>query len=148
MNRLTALLTGIWLGMQIMAGYVAGPILFEQLERQTAGNIAGTLFAVNNWLGLAAWLFAWFAANGRSSGYDRQTRSIAPKFIVVLLVLTAANQFLLAPAVTAHKNGTENWLLSLIGGSFGMWHGVSNMVYLACTLIGFGLLLRYLRFDK
>ena len=27
MNRLCALLTGLWLGMQIMAGYVAPPIL-------------------------------------------------------------------------------------------------------------------------
>ena len=34
MNRLCALLTGLWLGMQIMAGYVAAPILFERLGKQ------------------------------------------------------------------------------------------------------------------
>ena len=91
MNRLTALLTGVWLGMQIMAGYVAGPILFEQIGRQAAGNIAGTLFAVNNWFGMAAWLLAWFAVGTRRErGFGHGGRSIAPKFIILLLALLAA----------------------------------------------------------
>ena len=149
MNRLTALLTGVWLGMQIMAGYVVGPILFEQIGRQAAGTIAGTLFAVNNWFGIAAWLLAWFAVGTRRErGFGHGGRSIAPKFIILLLALLAANQFLFAPVIAAHKTGASHWLLSLAGGSFGMWHGVSSVIYLVCTLIGAGLLLRYLSFDK
>lgn len=33
MNRLCALLTSLWLGMQVMAGYIAAPILFERLGK-------------------------------------------------------------------------------------------------------------------
>ena len=38
MNRLCALLTGLWLGMQIMAGYVAAPILFETAWQAGSGE--------------------------------------------------------------------------------------------------------------
>ena len=71
MNRLTALLTGAWLGMQIMAAYAAG-ILFERIDRQAAGDIAGVLFATVNYCGLAVWLLAWFAAkNRRAHGFSQ-----------------------------------------------------------------------------
>ena len=66
----------------------------------------------------------------------------------LLLTLLAANQFLIAPVIAAHKAGTGNWLLSLAGGSFGIWHGISSLIYLACGLIGAGLLLRYLSFNR
>ncbi|EGF11373.1 TPA: DUF4149 domain-containing protein [Neisseria bacilliformis] len=148
MNRLTALLTGAWLGMQIMAAYAAG-ILFERIGRQDAGDIAGVLFATVNYCGLAVWLLAWFATkNRRAHGFGRAERSIAPKFNLLLLALLAANQFLIAPVIAAHKAGTGNWLLSLAGGSFGIWHGTSSLIYLACGLIGAGLLLRYLSFNR
>ncbi|WP_342345879.1 DUF4149 domain-containing protein [Kingella potus] len=107
------------------------------------------LFATANYFGLAVWLLAWFAAKSRRPhGFGRNERSIAPKFIAVLLLLLAANQFLLAPVIAAHKAGTSNWLLSLAGGSFGIWHGTSSMIYLVCGLIGAGLLLRYLSFNR
>ena len=145
MNRLTALLTGAWLGMQIMAAYAAG-ILFERIGRQDAGDIAGVLFATVNYCGLAVWLLAWFATkNRRAHGFGRAERS---KFNLLLLALLAANQFLIAPVIAAHKAGTGNWLLSLAGGSFGIWHGTSSLIYLACGLIGAGLLLRYLSFNR
>ena len=73
---------------------------------------------------------------------------VAPKFIILLLLLTASNQFLISPVIAAHKAGTENWLLSLLGGSFGMWHGISSIIYLVCSVLGLGLLWRYLKFEN
>ena len=147
MNRLCALLTGLWLGMQIMAGYVAAPILFEQLGKQEAGNIAGVLFSINNYFGLLAWIVAWLVVRSERNRSLSDNGKVAPKFIILLLLLTASNQFLISPVIAAHKTGTENWLLSLLGGSFGMWHGISSIIYLVCSVLGLGLLWRYLKFE-
>lgn len=147
MNRLCALLTSLWLGMQVMAGYVAAPILFEQLGKQEAGNIAGILFSINNYFCLLAWTVAWLVVRSNQNRSLNNNGKVAPKFIILLLLLTASNQFLISPVIAAHKTGTENWLLSLLGGSFGMWHGISSIIYLVCSVLGLGLLWRYLKFE-
>ena len=148
MNRLCALLTSLWLGMQVMAGYIAAPILFERLGKQEAGNIAGMLFSINNYFGLLAWTVAWLVVRSNRNRSFSDNCKAAPKFIILLLLLTASNQFLISPVIAAHKTGTANWLLSLLGGSFGMWHGISSIMYLVCSFLGLGLLLRYLKFAK
>ena len=148
MNRLCALLTSLWLGMQVMAGYVATPILFERLGKQEAGNIAGVLFSINNYFGLLAWTMAWLVVRSNQNRSLNNNGKVAPKFIILLLLLTASNQFLISPVIAAHKTGTANWLLSLLGGSFGMWHGISSIIYLVCSILGLGLLWRYLKFEN
>ena len=147
MNRSCALLTSLWLGMQVMAGYVAAPILFERLGKQEAGNIAGVLFSINNYFGLLAWIVAWLVVRSNQNRSFSDNGKVAPKFIILLLLLTASNQFLISPVIAAHKTGTANWLLSLLGGSFGMWHGISSIIYLVCSVLGLGLLWRYLKFE-
>ncbi len=55
----------LWLGMQIMAGYIVAPVLFKMLPKMQAGEIAGVLFDILSWSGLAVWgavLAAAFAA--------------------------------------------------------------------------------------
>ena len=136
MNRLCALLTSLWLGMQVMAGYIAAPILFERLGKQEAGNIAGMLFSINNYFGLLAWTVAWLVVRSNRNRSFSDNCKAAPKFIILLLLLTASNQFLISPVIAAHKTGTANWLLSLLGGSFGMWHGISSIIYLVCSVLG------------
>ena len=148
MNRLCALLTSLWLGMQVMAGYVAAPILFERLGKQEAGNIAGVLFSINNYFGLLAWIVAWLVVRSSQNRSLNNNDKVAPKFIILLLLLTASNQVLISPVIAAHKTGTANWLLSLLGGSFGMWHGISSIIYLVCSVLGLGLLWRYLKFEN
>ena len=148
MNRLCALLTSLWLGMQVMAGYIAAPILFERLGKQEAGNIAGMLFSINNYFGLLAWTVAWLVVRSNRNRSFSDNCKAAPKFIILLLLLTASNQFLISPVIAAHKTGTANWLLSLLGGSFGMLHGISRIIYLVCSVLGLGLLWRYLKFEN
>ncbi|EMS6712452.1 DUF4149 domain-containing protein [Neisseria gonorrhoeae] len=111
----------LWLGMQIMAGYIAAPVLFKMLPKMQAGEIAGVLFDILSWSGLAVWgtvLAAAFAA-----------------LLLFLLSALAANQFLVTPVIEALKYGHENWLLSVAGGSFGMWHGISSMTFMATALL-------------
>lgn len=112
----------LWLGMQIMAGYIVAPVLFKMLPKMQAGEIASVLS------GLAVWgavLAAAFAALTR-----RQTA-----LLLFLLSALAANRFLITPVIEALKYGHENWLLSFVGGSFGMWHGISSIVFMATALL-------------
>ncbi|EOG0928586.1 DUF4149 domain-containing protein, partial [Neisseria gonorrhoeae] len=55
--------------------------------------------------------------------------------LLFLLSALAANQFLVTPVIEALKYGHENWLLSVAGGSFGMWHGISSMTFMATALL-------------
>lgn len=134
MRRLAALLAGIWLGMQIGFGYVAAPVLFARLERLQAGNLAGSLFHVVNWLGLLTWLLVWLLWRADNRRRYRPARS--HRWAVVLLALTAFNEWLMTPVIEALKTGGSHWLHNLLGGGFGIWHGMSAMVYLAATLLG------------
>ncbi|MCL6038196.1 DUF4149 domain-containing protein [Neisseria meningitidis] len=118
----------LWLGMQIMAGYIVAPVLFKMLPKMQAGEIAGVLFDILSWSGLAVWgavLAAAFAALTR-----RQTA-----LLLFLLSALAANRFLITPVIEALKYRHENWLLSFVGGSFGMWHGISSIVFMATALL-------------
>lgn len=118
----------LWLGMQIMAGYIVAPVLFKMLPKMQAGEIASVLFDILSWSGLAVWgavLAAAFAALTR-----RQTA-----LLLFLLSALAANRFLITPVIEALKYGYENWLLSFVGGSFGMWHGISSIVFMATALL-------------
>lgn len=118
----------LWLGMQIMAGYIVAPVLFKMLPKMQAGEIASVLFDILSWSGLAVWgavLAAAFAALTR-----RQTA-----LLLFLLSALAANRFLITPVIEALKYGHEKWLLSFVGGSFGMWHGISSIVFMATALL-------------
>ena len=43
-----------WVGGMLAIGYIAAPVLFAQLaDRTMAGNLAGAMFSVTAWVGLA-----------------------------------------------------------------------------------------------
>ncbi len=139
LERLAGLLAGVWLGAQLTVGYVVAPVLFGHLPKAEAGDIAGVLFYVVTYIGLAAWLLVWA---GR-----RKTGGRATAAVKLLLVLLLLNQFAVTPVIQALKTDSSNWLLSLAGGSFGVWHGISSLIYLLCSLLGVALVWRLNRFE-
>lgn len=145
MKKLAGVLAAAWLGLQLGVGYLVAPVLFQNLERVKAGELAGVLFAVTAYIGLAVWLLVYFA--GRQEAKRAHGRSHTGKWIWLLLALLAVNQFLVTPVIEAHKTGTANWLLTLLGGSFGRWHGVSTVIYMVCSLLGLGLVFRLVKME-
>ncbi|WP_037586085.1 DUF4149 domain-containing protein [Stenoxybacter acetivorans] len=138
-QRALAILTGIWLGAQLIVGYVVAPILFQHLPKMTAGNLAGELFTLLSYFGLAVWFgFVAFLSH-------RIQATAVRVLLAVLCLLIAANQWLITPVIEALKTQGQNWLLSWLGGNFGMWHGISAVVYLLVSLIGGYLVCRFLR---
>lgn len=145
MKKLAGVLAGAWLGLQLGVGYLVAPVLFQNLERMQAGALAGVLFTVTAYIGMFVWLLVYFT--GRSEQKRAYTRAHTGKWILLLLVLLAVNQFLITPVIEAHKTGTANWLLTLLGGSFGRWHGTSTIIYMVCSVLGLGLVFRLVKME-
>ena len=111
----------MWLGMQLTAGYVTAPILFRLLPKMQAGEIAGILFAITALCGLVIF--------GAAYAFFRRQLASLSWWILVLWLLLACNHLLVTPVIEAHKYGLDNWLLSLVGGTFGVWHGLSSIIF-------------------
>ena len=52
-SRLRQLAMTLWIGGQWLAGWGVAPILFARLDTQLAGELAGRVFTLVEWLGLA-----------------------------------------------------------------------------------------------
>ena len=117
----------MWLGMQLTAGYVTAPILFRLLPKMQAGEIAGISFAITALCGLVIF--------GAAYAFSRKQLASLSWWILVLWLLLACNHLLVTPVIEAHKYGLDNWLLSLVGGTFGVWHGLSSINFLICTIL-------------
>ncbi len=107
----------VWLGIQIAGGLI-----------MQAGEIAGILFHIISWLGLIIWGILFLT-------HTKILTRLQTILLCTLLLSVAINQFLIAPVIEALKYGYEDWLLSLLGGSFGMWHGISSIVFMATALL-------------
>ncbi len=107
----------VWLGIQIAGGLI-----------MQAGEIAGILFHIISWLGLIIWGILFLT-------HTKILTRLQTILLCTLLLSVAINQFLIAPVIDALKYGYEDWLLSLLGGSFGMWHGISSIVFMATALL-------------
>ena len=107
----------VWLGIQIAGGLI-----------MQAGEIAGILFHIISWLGLIIWGILFLT-------HTKILTRLQTILLCTLLLSVAINQFLIAPVIDALKYGYEVWLLSLLGGSFGMWHGISSIVFMATALL-------------
>ena len=131
MKTLLVILQALWLGAHIAVGYVVAPMLFHfasqgELSRVTAGNIAGELFHVVMYLGLLTAVLWWL--------FCRSVRQPS-QILNALIVLLALSEWVITPVIVAIKQKQSQWLYDLVGGSFGMWHGISSSVYLLITLL-------------
>ena len=108
----------LWAGsLWSLAAWVAPTLFYAQSDRHLAGVLTGRLFTIETYLGIAVALIA-LLLPGRS------------KFLKGYLAaaLLATNEWVLKRLMaTAHVRGTA------YGLTFGVWHGVSMLLYiLAC----------------
>ncbi len=109
----------LWTGsLWSLALWVAPTLFYAQSDRHLAGILAARLFSVETYLGCAVALLALFM--------PRRARFAGGYAAVALL---AVNEWALKPVMAlAHARG------AVAGLSFGAWHGVSAVVYLAACL--------------
>lgn len=130
------ILLTLWVGGLWTTGYLAIPTLFQALgDPRLAGEIAGKLFSVMNYVGLVCGtllLGAIILQGGR----------IWQLWIIIaMLVLAAIGEFALQPMIRMLKAATPGGFAegSPAAAHFAMLHGISSLLFLAASLLGLAL---------
>lgn len=131
-SALTAWIGGMW-----VVGYGVAPALFASLgDRQLAGQVAGRLFSLVGWIGLAAaaYLLVFLVARWRGGAFRRSVFWL----VLGLAGLVAAGQFGLQPLLAQLKADAlpRDVMESVLRDRFVAWHGVSSILYLIQSGVG------------
>ncbi len=124
---LERLLLTLWAGSLWVTGFMVAPVLFSVLEdRALAGTLAGELFGITAWIGLACGglLLALNGVNYRALNW----RGL---LLAGMLLLVAVGQFVLAPMIA----GLREQGLSATP-RFGQLHGLASVLYVITSLCG------------
>jgi len=124
----------IMLGLLLVPGYLAAPVLFQHAASQAqAGMLAGELFHIANRgvLLLAVAVAGFWLKQGGQGGWRWGG-------LVLLVILVAANEFALTPIMAEIKQAMGP--IDAVPKDdperlrFGMWHGISALIHLMATL--------------
>ena len=132
MERLGALLAGLWGGLLIGIGLVAAPAVFAVAERDGAGRAAGRMFSQEAHAGLALALLLFFLARRRArAAAAAGTGSVVSAEVLLVLgalFCTVAGHFALQPMMAAARAGQGAL-------AFGALHGLAAGFYALKTLL-------------
>ena len=141
-RHLAALSVTLWVGGMWMLGYVVVPVLFKTLpDRMLAGMIAGQLFTLLAYIGVACALYLLLyqlQQSGRAA-----LRRTAFRITAAMLLLVLIGQFVLQPILADLKVQALplDVMNSALATQFKTWHAVSGVIYLVQSLLGIALVL-------
>jgi len=141
-SALYSIAISVWVGSLLAIGFIAAPVLFTQLaDRSAAGNLAGVMFTVTAWVGLACGtyliLFVMFAKGWRA------LQSGVFWIVVLMLALTAAGHFGVQPILEQLRADAlpRRIMEGALRERFNTWHGVSTALYVVQSLLGIALVI-------
>ena len=132
-----ALALTLWVGALWAIGYIAAPVLFSSLDdRVLAGTLAGKLFAVVGWLGLACGAFLLLLLLLRQGA--AALKRLHFWLLVLMVLLAAAQLFGLQPLIAQLRSQSVPRELAeaAMKNRFATWHGVASVLYLVQSVIG------------
>ena len=120
----------LWVGSLWVTGFMVAPVLFASLDdRSLAGTLAGELFGITAWLGLACGAVLLLANRLRSAGVGWRAWVVA-----AMLALVCIGQFVLTPMIAelrmAGMAGTPR---------FGQLHGLASLLFVVTAVLGLSL---------
>lgn len=136
-DALQSIAVTLWVGGLWAVGYLVAPTLFRVLpERALAGMVAGRLFTLIAWVGIAcaAYLIVYrLARHGVQA-----LRQLAFWVTLVMLALVAAGEFGVQPILASLKDqaGAREVMESVLRDRFAAWHGVASVLYLIVSALG------------
>ena len=127
----------LWVSGILAIGYIAAPVLFASLgDRQLAGMVAGRLFAIIGWVGLAcsAYLLIFIVAGWGA----RFVKSSVFWLCFLMLLMSLVSQFGIQPLMAQLKADAlpREVMESVLRDRFVTWHGVSSILYLMQSMLG------------
>ena len=140
--RLNLIVVTLWVGALWMTGLTAY-VLFDSLQdKQLAGSLAGKLFNIVSYIGLAS---AFYLLIQRL--LDFGTSALKQRYfwaVVLMLLLILASHFGVQP-ILAHLKASampNDVMQSVFADRFKTWHGIASVAYLLQCLLGFVLVLK------
>ncbi len=128
------ILLTLWVGGLWITGYLVVPTLFATLDsRMMAGDLAGRIFTLTGWLGLACGALLLLSVLAQSAG--RWFKAWRVWVLVTMLSIVAIGLFVLQPQMQALK------AQGIVAGSvqaveFGRLHGVSSVLFMLNSILG------------
>lgn len=117
----------LYAGVLLIIGYMVAPQLFHDLDRETAGKVAGHLFHAANLAGL-------LLACTLAAFWMRKNAGVTRWGLLLLSALVLAiNEFLIRVHLLAIKAEMHSGHQAL-QQAFALWHGMSAGLHLAASL--------------
>ena len=117
----------LWVGSLWVVGFIVAPVLFAELDdRALAGSLAGVLFTLTSYLGLACGGVL-LVLNGF------RIKSVNWRMVVIagMLILVVIGQFVVTPMVAELRvQGLTDT------PRFGQLHGVASVLFLLSSVLG------------
>lgn len=126
---LDRVLIALWVGALWTVGFVVAPVLFAELDRHTAGSIAGILFHYLNFAGLV--IGGWLLLRNRLTSQA----TLPALLLTLMLLLILINEFGFAPEIAVLRE-TGFAVGSEAATRFGLLHGAASVLYLINALFG------------
>jgi len=142
LSRLNLIVITLWVGALWTTG-LSAYVLFDSLQdKQLAGSLAGKLFTVVSYIGMASGFYLLIQRL-----LDYGTGALKQGFfwaVFVMLLLVLAGHFGVQPILTQLKADAmpSDVMHSIFAERFGKWHGVASVAYLVECLLGFVLVLK------
>lgn len=142
MQKLSLIVVTLWVGALWMTGITAYTLFQKLGDKQLAGNLAGNLFEIVSYIGIASAIFLMIERLlSYSTGALKQSYFWAV-FFMFLLVL--AGHFGIQPLLAQFKASAmpADVMQSVFAERFRTWHGIASVAYLIECLLGFVLVLK------
>ena len=142
LSRLNLIVITLWVGALWATG-LSAYVLFDALQdKQLAGSLAGQLFTVVSYIGMASGFYLLIQRL-----LDYGTGALKQSFfwaVFVMLLLVLASHFGIQPILAQLKADAmpSDVMHSIFAGRFGKWHGIASVAYLVECLLGFVLVLK------
>ena len=114
-------------------GYVVAPVLFQMLDKPVAGNVAGQLFSIVNYIGIFS-AVALIINILVQQGFSLRHWQLWTLIIMLLVIIIV--QFVLQPMMVELK---ALGLTEENRSQFGRLHGVASVLFLMNSLAGLAL---------
>lgn len=136
-ESLYSLAIALWVGGMCAIGYLAAPVLFRHLsDRMLAGNLAGAMFTLVAYVGLACGAYLLLFLLFRKGW--RVFQSGVFWIVLLMVAFTVAGHFGIQPILAKLKADAlpRQVMETALRDRFATWHGVSSALYLVQSLLG------------
>jgi len=136
-DALQSICVTLWVGGLWVTGFVVAPLLFARLpDRALAGLVAGKLFAIIAFIGIACAIYLLVFRLARfGAGALRQGLFWV---VLAMLVLVLAGEFGIQPVMEGLRAQAlpKQVMDSVLRDRFMTWHGVASALYVIQSLLG------------